>query len=140
MEIRPAVETEAGLLSALAMSAKAHWGYSVEVLEAWRSELALSPEDVQMKLTFVVVVDEEIAGFYSLAPSEASWALDNLWVLPQFMNRGVGRTLLSHALEMATLHGAAEVTVDADPNAAPFYIECGAIHRGEVSAPIPGQP
>jgi len=28
MNIRPAVETEAQLLSALAMRAKAHWGYS----------------------------------------------------------------------------------------------------------------
>ena len=140
MNIRSAVETEAQFLSALVMRAKAHWGYATETLEAWRSELAVSPEDIRGKPTFVAVADGQIVGFYSLSPSHTSWELDNLWVSPQFMHRGVGRELLSHALETAARGGAVEVTVDADPNAEPFYLECGAIRRGEVPAPIPGQP
>jgi GNAT superfamily N-acetyltransferase len=140
VNIRPAVETEAELLSALVMRAKAHWGYSAEALEGWRSELTLSPQDIRAKPAFVAMMDAEVAGFYSLSPSQAAWELDNLWVSPQFMHRGVGRGLLSHALETAAGGGALEVTVDADPNAEAFYLECGAVRRGEVSAPIPGQP
>src|SRR5712671_816151 len=102
MNIRPAVETEAQLLSAL--------------------------------------VGFEVAGFYSLSPLGRSWELDNLWVLPRFIRLGVGRALLSHALQTAACGGAAEVTVDADPNAEPFYLECGAVRRGVVPAPLPGQP
>ncbi len=45
-----------------------------------------------------------------------------------------------HALETANRSGAPEVTVDADPNAESFYIECGAVRRGEQPAPIAGQP
>lgn len=140
MLVRAAVEHEAELLSALAMRAKAHWGYSAEVLERWRSELTISPTTVRTKRTFVAVVDGEVVGFYSLAPSETSWHLDNLWVLPEFMHRGIGRALLSHALATALHGGAAEVTVDADPNAESFYLGCGAVRCGELSAPIPGQP
>jgi len=140
MNIREAVESEAELLSALAMRAKAHWGYSDEVLEGWRAELAVSPQGIRARPTFVAMVGIEVAGFYSLSPLGRSWELDHLWVLPRFMHLGVGRALLSHALETAARGGAAEVTVDADPNAEPFYLECGAVRRGAVPAPLPGQP
>jgi ribosomal protein S18 acetylase RimI-like enzyme len=140
MNIRPAAETEAQVLSSLAMRAKAHWGYSAEALESWRAELAVSPQSILAKPTFVAMVGIEVAGFYSLSPLGLSWELDHLWVLPRFMRLGVGRALLSHALGTAARGGATEVTVDADPNAEPFYLECGAIRRGAVPAPLPGQP
>lgn len=140
-EIRPALEHEAELLCRLAMHAKAHWGYAKEVLEAWRAQLTISANDLRAKPTYVAADAGEIVGFYSLEPSPGrSWKLDNLWVVPEHMNRGIGRALLDHALRTALRAGAAEVTVDADPNAAPFYIQCGAVPRGEVAAPIPGQP
>lgn len=140
MKIRPAVESEAALLSDLAMRAKAHWGYSEEALEKWRPELAVSASSIRDNPTFVAVRDDAIVGFYSLHPSRAAWELDNLWVRPEFMHQGYGRALLTHALETAARGGATEVTVDADPNAESFYLECGAVRHGVVPAPIPGQP
>lgn len=140
MNIRAASEAEAPALSSLAMRAKSHWGYSADTLERWRTELAVSASDVRDRPTFVALVGAVVAGFYSLRPSRASWELDNLWVLPEFMHQGIGRALLSHALETAARGGASEITVDADPNAESFYLECGALRRGEVPAPISGQP
>lgn len=140
VNIRPAMEAEAPILSSISMRAKAHWGYSAETLERWRAELAVSPTHVRERPTFVAVVDAEMAGFYSIRPSPLAWELDNLWVLPEFMQHGLGRALLSHALATAAGAGATEVTIDADPNAESFYLECGAVRRGVVPAPIPGQP
>lgn len=134
------MEAEASVLSSLVMRAKAHWGYSAETLERWRAELAVSPAHVRECPTFVAVVGGEIMGFYSLRPSQSAWELDNLWVLPEFMHQGIGRALLSHALATAASGGVREITVDADPNAESFYLKCGAIRRGIVPAPIPGQP
>src|SRR5205814_4167986 len=94
--IREAVESEAELLSALAMRAKAHWGYSDEVLEGWRAELAVSPQRIRARPTFVAMVGIEVAGVYSLSPLGRSWELDHLWVLPRFIHLAVGRALLSH--------------------------------------------
>src|SRR5258706_15130227 len=125
MNIRPGVETEAQLFSALAMRAKAYWGYSDEALEAWRAELAVSPQDIRARPTFVAMVGIEVAGFYSLSPSGRSWELDNLWVLPRFIRLGGGRALLLHALQTAACGGAGEGTVDADPNAETFYLDVG---------------
>lgn len=138
--IRPARDTEAELLSSLAMTAKAHWGYSTEMLECWRAALTLSPRDIRTRPTFVALVGEQIAGFCALSPSDGPWELDHLWVAPQFMRQGVGRDLLSHALEVAARCGAVEVTIDADPNAERFYLARGAVRRGLLPAPIPGQP
>ena len=75
-----------------------------------------------------------------MRPGQSAWELDNLWVAPEFMRRGIGRSLLRHALGTAARGGAVEVTVDADPNAEAFYVSCGAIRRGEVAAPIRGEP
>lgn len=134
------MEAEADVLSALAMRAKAHWGYADQALEQWQAQLAISPADIRGQPTFVATIEGEIAGFYSLLPSGESWDLDNLWVSPLFMRHGVGQALLEHALETAARGSATEVTVDADPNAEAFYLQCGAVRRGEVRAPIPGQP
>ncbi len=139
MNIRAALESEAAVLSALAIRAKAHWGYSTEQLERWRTQLSVSPSDIRAKPVFVATVGEEVVGFCSLAPSQASWELDNLWVLPEFMHRGIGSALLAHALQTAARGGAGKVTVDADPNAAAFYLRSGATQTGVVPAPIPGQ-
>ena len=140
VNIRPAVVRDAQLLSTLARRAKAHWGYSADVLEGWRTELTISSADIDTKFVFVAAVADELAGFYSLVPGESSWDLDNLWVLPEFMHQGIGRALVTHALEIAAVRGALEISVDSDPNAEGFYLACGATRRGEVPAPIVGEP
>ena len=140
MNIRPAQGHEAEALSALALKAKASWGYAADTIELWKQDLSISTDAITSRPTFVAAVGDEIVGFYSLLPSNHSWKLDHLWVLPQFMDRGIGRALVAHALETAARGGACSVTVDADPNAESFYLACGADRCGEVPAPIPGQP
>ena len=140
MEIRAARTDEAAELSALAFEAKAHWGYSTDVLESWKQLLQVTDADIAAGRVFVGTIDGAVVGFYSLAPGAGPWELDNLWVSPGFMRRGLGRELLAHALESACRGGALRVTVDADPNAESFYLRSGAVRCGGVPAPIPGDP
>ena len=140
VKIRPARKDEAQLLSAIALQAKAHWGYPAETLRSWETQLKVTSEDVASKPIYVGEVEEVVVGFYSLAMSGQTWELDNLWILPEFMHRGIGRTLLNHALDLAAKGGARSVVVDADPNAESFYLECGATRYAAVPAPIEGQP
>ena len=116
MNIRPALGNEAEALSALALQAKAYWGYSANTIELWKQDLTVSTDTITSRPTYVAALGDEIVGFYSLLPSNHSWKLDNLWVLPQFMDRGIGRALVVHALETAARGGASSVTVDADPS------------------------
>ena len=140
MNIRPAKGREAQALTALALEAKAHWGYPADTLESWKRELTVSTQAITSRPTFVAVIGDEIVGFYSLLPSHDAWKLEDLWVLPRFVERGIGRALVAHALETAARGGALSVTVDADPNAESFYLACGGVRCGEVPAPIPGEP
>ena len=140
MHIRRAGAEEAETLSALALRAKAHWGYAAAQIEAWRASLEVSPETVLTRPTYVGELNRQIVGFYSLLQSASEWELDNLWVAPEHMRCGFGRMLLAHALRTAADGGAACVLVDADPNAERFYASCGATRTGEVPAPIAGQP
>jgi putative intracellular protease/amidase len=121
------------------MQAKAHWGYSVEQLEAWRTSLTVTAEQLRSQPAFVLVTDRAV-GFYSLRVAEGTCELDNLWVAPSEVGRGYGRALLAHAVNIARGMGLREIVIDADPNAESFYLHCGAIVTGAVPAPIEGQP
>ena len=140
MQIRPARASEASVLSRLAVAAKEHWRYAPEDIERWRPLLTVTENELASRPAFVAEVDSEIAGFYLLAPREASWELEHLWVAPQFARRGIGRALLAHAAGTARAGGASAILIDADPNAEAFYLACGAARVGTVSAPIANDP
>ena len=140
MHIRQAVAREAEELSALALRAKAHWGYADTQMEQWRPALEVSGEAVLARPTFVAENNRRVVGFYSMVPSTAAWELDNLWVEPEHVRHGFGRALVSHAVQTAAFGGASSIHIDADPNAESFYVACGAARIGEVPAPIAGQP
>jgi ribosomal protein S18 acetylase RimI-like enzyme len=135
MHIRRARECEAAALSALALNAKQHWGYSPGDIERWRPQLAISAHDIDSGFTFTAEMENEIVGFYQLEPAGERWKLDHLWVLPQFIRRGIGRALLSHAVVTAQLGGASSIEIEADPNAEAFYVACGAVRQAIVAAP-----
>lgn len=140
MHIRRAVVEDCAKLSALALRAKAHWGYLEAQLEAWRPILEVSGETLSSASVFVSEVDRRIVGFYILVPAAQAWDLDGMWVAPESLRRGYGRSLVLHALKTVAAGGAAAIRIDADPHAEPFYAACGAVRVGEVAAPIAGQP
>lgn len=52
----------------------------------------------------------------------------------------IRRAVETEATELSALAMHAKAHVDADPNAESFYLESGAVRRGVVPAPIPGEP
>jgi GNAT superfamily N-acetyltransferase len=140
LHIRRAPGSEASVLSALALDAKRHWAYAPEDLENWRSQITVSDQDVKLNPTFVGEIDNRIVGFYCLVKQSPTWELEHLWVVPPLMRRGIGRALLAHAVSTARGGGASAIAIDADPNAEPFYLACGARRAGVVAAPASGNP
>jgi GNAT superfamily N-acetyltransferase len=140
MLIRRAVEHEASALSAIAMAAKAYWPYTPSQLKAWRDDLTVSAELIASSPTYIAELEGEIGGFYSLVNESETWSLEHLWVAPSHMRRGLGRALLSHAMDVAARNGAASIAIDADPYAEAFYIACGARRVGVIAAPVEGDP
>ena len=140
MKTRRAAESEAAALSAIAMEAKAHWSYPAAQLEAWRKDLTITPAAIAAMPVYIAELDGRLAGFYCVETGGPAWTLEHFWVRPEFMVRGVGRALLSHAAGLAAQSGVTSIAIDADPNAEAFYLANGARRVGEVAAPIDGEP
>jgi predicted N-acetyltransferase YhbS len=140
MQIRPAKPDEAAQLSEIAMEAKRYWEYPPEVMESWHSTLTLQSMHIDLAPPMVAEDSGEIVGFYQLIADGEKMELEHMWVKPQFMNKGIGKQLIAHAITTAKSKGAKRISIDADPNAAAFYLSCGAYRVGEMHAPIPGQP
>jgi ribosomal protein S18 acetylase RimI-like enzyme len=138
--IRPAAPQDAETLTRIARAAKAHWNYAPELLERWRDELTIRPEAVLDHPTFVIEAGGEIAGWCRLLEEDGEVELQHFWIAPHCMRRGLGRVLLHHVCAELAGAGVQWLSIEADPNAEPFYVACGAVRVGEIAAPIPGEP
>ena len=132
MSVRPARPDEAEAISALAMRAKAHWGYDAEFLEACRPELTWSPEQIEQQDVLVWEEGGRLIGTTArggAAPDGGLWAV---FVDPQLHGRGIGRALVDAVVARARAAGCRTLTIAADPNAEGFYLAVGAVQIGEV--------
>lgn len=116
--IQAALPRQAAALSEIALKAKAHWGYSAEQLERWRTAfLTITPDYIEVNRVWVAVTDtQQTAGFAAVVLHGDEAVLDHLWVLPDYIGRGVGTRLFLHVA--ATV---AEFVFTSDPHADEFY-------------------
>ncbi|WP_046733733.1 GNAT family N-acetyltransferase [Streptomyces humi] len=140
MSIRPAQDEEAAFLSDLALRSKAHWGYDPAFLEACREELTLTGQELTSRRTAVAERDGSVVGFTTLEGEPPQGVLGMMFVDPDAIGQGIGRLLFTHAVETAQALGFTRFSIDADPNAEPFYEAMGGIPVGRVpSGSIPGR-
>ncbi|KND28808.1 GCN5 family acetyltransferase [Streptomyces europaeiscabiei] len=140
MRIRAGEAAEAAALTELALRSKDHWEYDAEFLAACREELTVRPADVAARRTAVAEEDGRILGFTTLDGEPPRGALGMMFVEPDAIGRGVGRRLFAHTMDEARRLGFTRLTIDADPNAEPFYRAMGAVRIGATpSGSIPGR-
>lgn len=139
MEIRRAQPAEAEVLTKIAQSAKASWGYPATWLRQWHDLLTITPQFIEANETFVANIESEIVAFYALLLQDATLRLEHLWVAPGHMRHGLGQKLFAHAVERARSRGAPRLTIEADPNAEAFYRHMGAVRIGAITTQIEGE-
>ena len=91
--IRRVLPQEANILSKIALSAKAHWGYPERWLEIWTPLLTFSAEYFEENESWAAVLDNKPIAFYTLQPKHGNAWMEDLWVLPEYIGQGVGRRL-----------------------------------------------
>ena len=138
--IRAALPDEADILSYIAFSAKSHWGYPERWMEIWKPQLTFSPEYFKEYENWVAENDGAPMAFYTLLEKDSKARIENLWVFPEWMGRGVGRELFIHALSRSRLKGHLILQLEADPNALAFYRGMGMVQVGERHYEVEGQP
>lgn len=138
--LRTPKETDLAEMSALCLRSKAHWGYDAAFMTACVPELTLMPEDLRSDTLAVAEDESGLAGVAQVSFSAEGCWLEKLFVEPKRMGEGVGRLLFNWSVETARHLGAAEMIVEADPSAAPFYERMGCFHAGDApSGSIPGR-
>jgi GNAT superfamily N-acetyltransferase len=138
--IRAATMQELPSLSELCLRSKAVWGYNKAFLEACRRELSFDQRDLQLTAIAVAEHCGKPVGVAQVKVMGNQADLLKLFVEPSALRRGVGKTLLVWAINVAREKGASRLLIDSDPGAAPFYRRMGAYDVGEApSGSIPGR-
>ena len=130
MKIVRAKAEDAATLTEIAFSAKRHWRYPESWIEAWRDTLTVRADFIDARETYAAVIDGRTVGFYALCRAGDRLRLEHLWVSPDAMNQGVGRTLFAHAVERGKALGYRAMEIESDPNAEGFYQRLGARRIG----------
>ena len=140
MHIRKPLPSELQPLSDLCMRSKAVWGYDREFMDACRAELTLNEQELDTTMLALAEDGERIAGVVQVGMEAGEADLLKLFVDPQHLRKGIGRQLLSWAIDQARSAGAHRLIIEADPGAVPFYLGMGARQIGLApSGSIPGR-
>jgi GNAT superfamily N-acetyltransferase len=127
-------------LSELCFRSKAVWGYDEEFMNACRGELSLSPHDLELTHIALAEAHRRILGVVQVKVSAEDAELLKLFVEPEMLRKGIGKALFTWATDIARRMGAHQMTIEADPDAAPFYRRMGARDAGAApSRSIPGR-
>ena len=92
--------------------------------------------------TYVAELEGRVVGWTSVGWRHGVWWMDDLWVLPAFMRRGIGSALFGHVATRGREKGASALELESDANATEFYERMGGRHVRDSEPTIwgPGLP
>ncbi len=136
--IRSAKKHEATQLTSIAIESKKYWNYPDHWFKLWGRMFEITPNFLERNSVWVALDEETTLGFVAISISGHSAELEHMWVLPNYINKGIGRKLLLHAIDFCRKHDISRLRIESDPNARGFYEKLGARQIGEVkSKPSP---
>lgn len=140
--IRDARPDEAPALAALQRR-------SADVWDEYRAQLAANPDAIEPphraiadgRVRVAADASGRLLGFSVVLPiRDGRCELDDLFVEPEWMRRGVGRLLVADLTARAAAAGASHVDVIANPNALAFYERLGFETTGQASTRFGAAP
>lgn len=138
MKIERATIDDDIILTGITKKSKAYWGYSDEQIEKWNQFLTISKEYIVSKNVFKLTNEKETVGYYSYYNiDENTIKLDNLFLLPDYIGKGLGKLLINNLLIQIKLDNSInKVTLHSEPNAEIFYQKLGFSKVGEFETSI----
>ena len=130
---------DAETLTRIALEAKKYWGYPENWMNHWKDLLTIQADYIQANATFKAIKNGQIIGFYILGKTPEQMELQHMWVHPDEIGHGVGRSLMEHAIRQAAQSDLEIMEIEADPNAEGFYLKMGARRVGARIYKLEGQ-
>ena len=127
-------------LTQLTKLSKAYWGYPTEQMQKWATELTIPPNYIRDNIVYKLIQDKEIVGYYSLIQIDRQTIeLDNLFIHPNVIGKGMGSLLLQDAINRSKDGGYTRMKLYADPHATKFYLKKGFEVVGQLETVIPNR-
>lgn len=128
------------MITALMLRSKRSWGYSDAFMELVAEDMTLTAADIEADHVEVAESGGMLVAMSRLQRrADHSW-LQDLFVDPDHMGRGLGRRLFDRAVARSQEWGYREMRFESDPNAETFYLSVGAERIGSSpSTLIPGR-
>lgn len=139
ISIRRALPEEAAILSQIAFAAKSYWGYPERWLEQWKPQLTFNSKYFEENESWVAELNGISVAFYTLLEKDGNAWVEDLWVSPELIGKGIGKSLFLHALNISRQRGFKKLQLEADPNAVGFYEKMGMYKIGERQYELEGQ-
>ena len=123
--IRRPSPQEGERLREIMIASKGYWGYGPELVRDWAASVDLSPEALRTSNVYVAEAEGRLVGWTGVVlKADVCW-LDDLWIEPGWIGRGIGGKLFRHAAEVGRGHGLARMEWEAEPNSIGFYEKMG---------------
>ncbi len=85
----------------------------------------------------IMMQSKNIIGFYSFSiNNDQDTEVDNFFLHPDYIGKGLGQKLWDHAINLARSLGVKELIGWADPKAEAFYLKMGCQKIGELKSPL----
>ncbi len=125
------------ILTMITKKSKAYWGYSDEQIDSWSELLTITKNYIEANNVYKLLVDDLPVGYYSyIYLSEKEIKLDNLFILPDYIGRGLGKLLMNDFLNRVKNSERKNITLESEPNAEKFYKYFGFIKVGQIETSI----
>jgi N-acetylglutamate synthase-like GNAT family acetyltransferase len=133
IKIRLARQEDVGVLTELSIRSKRSNGYDEMFMAACREELTVTDERL-IEGEYWVAESGVVCGCACLLadPKSRSGEVHAFFIDPTWQRQGIGRLLWQKLVERAKEKGLADLHLDADPLAVPFYEALGFKVTGEA--------
>lgn len=121
MEIKEALQSDHNELTTLMRRSKSYWQYDQQQLKNWQDELTISSDFLLNNRVFKLVDKIRIIGFFAFSVLDKNLKLESLFILPEYIGKGVGKHLMNVFLEKVEGLPIETIFLDADPNTEEFY-------------------
>ena len=144
LEVRiiPAREESLARINDLIVRSKSYWNWPADYPKKALPLHEIETSYLRRNQCFELLdVNDQLVAFLAVATTDARVVLDNLWVRPDLIGKGVGRQACEYVFRLAREHHWTDLWVIPDPPAVGFYEKTGFSDTGErVASRVPGGP
>ncbi len=124
-------------INGLLLLSKSYWGYDNEFLDCFMKKFGITTGYMMQHVLRLFYVDDCLAGFFNFGfNAENLFELDNFFLHPHFIGKGLGRELWEACCQEARKQGKNEFIVWSEPHAEGFYLKMGCEKIGVRLSPM----